>query len=99
MHIAHNCAMRSSTTCARQAGQQAKKLSSSIALNSDESAVIQKLLLNVHTIGQKNPVLFVISVESSSESVEGSNDARTFERNVFSENYTLQICKTPQRTQ
>ena len=55
-------------------GQQAKKLSSSITLNSDESAVIQKLLLNVHSIGlEKNPVLLVISIESSSGSVEGSS--------------------------
>ena len=42
-------------------GQQAMKLSSSIALNSDESAIIQKLSLNIHTIGHEiNPVLFVI---------------------------------------
>ena len=48
-------------------------LSSSIVLNSDESAVTQKLSLNVHTIGlEKNPVLFVVSVERSSGSVEGS---------------------------
>ena len=34
--------------------------SSSIALNSDKSAVLQKLSLNVHTIGlEKSPVLFV----------------------------------------
>ena len=49
------------------------KLSSSFTLNSDESKVLQKLLLNVHTLRlEKNPLLF-LSVESSSGSVEGSS--------------------------
>ena len=53
---------------------QAKKLSSSFTLNSDESVVLQKLSLNVHTPRlEKNPLLFLLSIESSSGSVEGSS--------------------------
>ena len=101
MHIARNCAMHSCTTCARPAGQQAKKLSSSIVLNSDESAVAQKLSLNVHTIGiEKNPVLLVISVERSSGSVEGSS-GKQMTPELLNEAFLVKTirCKTPQRTQ
>ena len=53
---------------------QAKKLSSSFALNSDELVVLQKPSLNVLTLRlERNPVLFLTSVESSSGSVEGSS--------------------------
>ena len=56
-----------------QAGQlahdmhsQATKLSSSFMLNSDESVVLQKLSLNVHTLRlKKNSLLFLLSIESS----------------------------------
>ena len=52
---------------------QAKKLSSSFTLNSDESVVLQKLSLNVHTLRlKKNSLLFLLSIESSLGSVEGS---------------------------
>ena len=53
---------------------QAKKLSSSFTLNSDKSVVVQKLSLNVHTLRlENNPLLFLLSMESSSGSVEGSS--------------------------
>ena len=43
-------------------------------LNNDESVVLQKLSLNVHTLHfEKNPLLFFLSVESSSGSMEGSS--------------------------
>lgn len=47
-----------------------KKLNSSFALNSDESVVLQELSLNVHTLSlEKNPLLFLLSIESSSGSL------------------------------
>ena len=59
--------------CAIGTGQ-AKKLSSSFMLNSDESIVLQKLSFNVHTLRlKKNSLLFLLSIESSSGSVEGSD--------------------------
>ena len=70
----------------------AKKLSSSFELNNDESVILQKLLC---LYLERNLLLFLKSVESSSGSVEGShgikvNDAITFEQSVFSESHTLQ---------
>ena len=57
--------------CAIGTGQ-AKKLSSSFTLNSYESVVLQKLSLNVHTVRlTKNSLLFLLSIESSSGTVEG----------------------------
>ena len=42
-------------------------------LNSDDSVILQELSLNVHTFHLKNiPLLFVMSIESSSGSVKGS---------------------------
>ena len=42
---------------------QAKKLSTSFMLNSDESVVLQKLSLNVHSLCLvKSPLLFVSSI-------------------------------------
>ena len=42
---------------------EAKKLSSSFTLNNDESVVLQKLSLNVHSLCLvKNPLLFLLSV-------------------------------------
>ena len=75
MQVARNCVMCSSVTCARQlATCTAKKLSSSFGLNSDESVILQKLLLNVLTLCLgRNLLLFLMSVESSSGSVEGSH--------------------------
>ena len=80
----------------RVPGHDAQEFSSSFTLNSDESVVLQNLSLNVHTLRlKKNSLLFLLSIESSSESVEGSGgNAITFERSVFSEIHTLQICKT-----
>ena len=50
-----------------------KKLISSFTLNSDESVILYKLLLNVHTLRlKKNPLLFLLSIESSSGSLEGN---------------------------
>ena len=52
---------------------QAKKFSSSFTLNSDESVILQKLSLNVLALRlKKNSLLFLLSIESSLESVEGS---------------------------
>ena len=73
--------LRSVTTCVRPAGYyhiiictgQAKSLSSSFTLNSDESVILQKLSLNMHTLRlKKNSLLFLLFIESSSGSVEGS---------------------------
>ena len=50
-------------TCAICIGQ-AKKLSSSFTLNSDESVVLQKLSLNMHTLRlKKNSLLFLLSTD------------------------------------
>ena len=72
MHLIAQCA-----AFPRVPGQLAhdaqEKLSSSFTLNSDESVVLQKLSLDVHTLHLKNnSLLFLLSIESSSGSVEGS---------------------------
>ena len=55
------------------AQKKVKKLSSSFAPNSDESVVLYKLLLNVLTLRlERDLLLFLSSVESSSGSVESS---------------------------
>ena len=57
-----------STLCA----SQAKKLSSSFTLNCDESVVLQKLSLNVHTLGlKKNSLLFLLSITAPLHNYSG----------------------------
>ena len=47
--------------------------SSLFSQSNDELVDLQKLLLDVHSLRlEKNPMLFLLSVESSSGSVEGS---------------------------
>ena len=75
-------------------------------LNSDESVVLQELLLNVHTLHpERNPLLFLtctcISVEKSSWSVEGNYGKQMMPELLtkhFSESHTLQIFKEPYDT-
>ena len=51
---------------------KAEKLSIYIANYGDKSVNLQELLLNIWSFRlEKNPLLFILSIESSSESVEG----------------------------
>ena len=57
------------------ASSKPKKLSSYFALNSDEWVALQELSMNVDThCHEKNPSLFILSIEISSGSVEGSGN-------------------------
>ena len=55
------------------AKRKAEKLSIYIATNGGESVNLQELSLKLHTLyHEKSPVLFALSIENFSESMEGS---------------------------